>query len=219
MLDGPSDARPQPRVSLRDRVRNLKAGERFREILVARADIRPGHRVLDLGCGRGVLAFIVKRERPDAIVTGLDVDEKNIIWARRRAAREGVDITFDVYDGGRMPYGDGTFDRVVGSLVVHHLEDKVGTLREARRVLAEGGRVMLADYGPPRGLYARVAVRVQGMYDEMGENVAGLVPARMREAGFGDAGEVGYYNTLWGTMAVFGGSKGRSISSLTSEEK
>ena len=81
MLDGPSDARPQPRVSLRDRVRNLKAGERFREILVARADIRPGHRVLDLGCGRGALAFLAKEGRPGAVVTGLDVDENDITWA------------------------------------------------------------------------------------------------------------------------------------------
>jgi ubiquinone/menaquinone biosynthesis C-methylase UbiE len=188
-------------------VRGLWAGRSFREALVRRAEIRPGHRVLDLGCGRGALTFLVKEAQPGAIVTGLDVDEKSVIWARRQAAREGLDIAFDVYDGGRMPYDDGLFDRVVGSLVVHHLEDKVGTFREVRRVLAEGGRVMIADYGPPRGLYARVAVRVQGMYDEMGENVAGLVPARMREAGFGDAGETGYYNTMWGTMAVFGGAK------------
>ena len=139
MSDGPSDARPQPHMSLRDRVRNLRAGERFREVLVGRADIRPGHRVLDLGCGRGALTFIVKRDHPEALVTGLDVDEKGIAWARRWAAREGVDVAFDVYDGGRLPYEDGTFDRVVGSLVVHHLEDKVGTFREARRVLADGG--------------------------------------------------------------------------------
>ena len=209
MPEGPSDETPRPRVPLRDRVRSLWAGGPFREAMVGQADIRPGHRVLDLGCGRGALAFIVKREHPEALVTGLDVDERSVAWARRQAAREGLDIAFDVYDGGRMPYGDGTFDRVVGSLVVHHLEDKVGTLREARRVLAEGGRVMIADYGPPRGLYARVAVKIQGMYDEMGENVAGLVPARMREAGFEDAGEAGYYNTMWGTMAVYGGSKSK----------
>ena len=90
---------------------------------------------------------------------------------------------------------------------MHHLEDKVGTFREARRVLADGGRVMIADYGPPRGLYARVAVRIQGMYDEMGENLAGLVPGRMREAGFEDAAEVGYYNTVWGTIVILHGLK------------
>ena len=134
--------------------------------------------------------------RPGAAATGLDIDGVVLIRARRAVTGRVLDVVFDVHDGGRMPYDDGRFDRVVGSLVVHHLEDKVGTLREVRRVLADGGRVMLADYGPPRGLYARVAVRVQGMYDEMGENVAGLVPERMREAGFGDAGEVGYYNTL-----------------------
>jgi cyclopropane fatty-acyl-phospholipid synthase-like methyltransferase len=88
MPDGPSDARPQPRVSLRDRVRSLKAGERFREILVARADIRPGHRVLDLGCGRGALSFLVKEARPASVVIGLDVDEKAVAWARRWARRD-----------------------------------------------------------------------------------------------------------------------------------
>jgi SAM-dependent methyltransferase len=88
---------------------------------------------------------------------------------------------------------------------VHHLEDRAG--REARRVLAEGGRVMLADHGPPSGPYARAAAALSGIYEDIGENVAGLVPGRMREAGFEDAREVGYYNTLWGTIAIYQGSR------------
>ena len=71
---------------------------------------------------------------------------------------------------------------------MHHLEDKVGTFREARRVLAAGGRTMLVDYGPLRGPYARMAAGVTRLTDDVDENVAGLVPERMREAGFEDAG-------------------------------
>ena len=87
MPDGPSDARPQPRASLRDRVRGLWAGERFREILVARADIRPGHRVLDLGCGRGAPAFLMTGAQPAAGVTGLDAFRPGIAWVRKHVRR------------------------------------------------------------------------------------------------------------------------------------
>ena len=85
MSDGQSDGRPSRRIPLRDRLRDLRAGESFREIPVGRADIRPGHRVLDPGCGRGVLAFLVKESQPGAAVTGLDVDERDVARARRCA--------------------------------------------------------------------------------------------------------------------------------------
>ena len=87
MPDESSDARPQPHVSLRDRVRSLKAGERFRESLVARADIRPGHRVLELGCGRGAPAFLMTGARPAAGVSGLDAFRPGIAWVRRHVRR------------------------------------------------------------------------------------------------------------------------------------
>jgi cyclopropane fatty-acyl-phospholipid synthase-like methyltransferase len=70
-------------------VRSLWAGEAFREIMVRRADIRPGHRVLDPGCGRGALALLVKEVQPGVAVTGLDVYERDVARARRWAGRVG----------------------------------------------------------------------------------------------------------------------------------
>jgi len=87
MPDGPSDARTQPHVPLRDRVRTLWAGGPFREALVRRADIRPGHRVLDLGCGRGAPAFLMTGARPAAGVSGLDAFRPGIAWVRRHVRR------------------------------------------------------------------------------------------------------------------------------------
>ena len=186
MPDGRSDGRTCPRVPLRDRVRGLWAGGPFREVLVGRADVRPGHRVLDLGCGQGTLAFLVKERRPEAVVTGLDMDERALGHARREATRRRLDVAFDAYDGGRMPYAGGAFDRVVSSRA-----PPGGQGRDAaggEEGAGGGGRAMLADHGPPRGRYARAAAALSGIYEDIGENVTGLVPARIREAGFEDAG-------------------------------
>ncbi len=193
--------------TLRERVRRLRAGEGFREILVQRAAIAPGQRVLDLGCGRGALAFAVKWAHPEAKVTGIDVDAPDVERARELARRWGTEVTFDLYDGGALPYPDGSFERVLSSLVVHHLEDKVATFKEVRRVLAPGGRLLLVDFGPPVGAYARLAARFVARFEDVGDNVAGRIPGFLRDAGFSDGAELGYYNTFGGTMTVYGGSK------------
>jgi hypothetical protein len=65
MPDGQSDGRPRPRVPLRDRARGLWAGGPFREAMVRQADIRPGHRVLDLGCGRGAREVVTPSDAID----------------------------------------------------------------------------------------------------------------------------------------------------------
>ena len=83
--------------------------------------------VLDFGCGTATLTILIKRRYPGALVRGLDVDEVILAKARRKAEADGADVGFDVYDGGRIPYQDGSFDRIVTCFVLHHLGD-LGTL-------------------------------------------------------------------------------------------
>lgn len=99
-----------------------------------------GRRILDAGCGSGPL-FAALRDR-GAVVTGFDSSATMLELARRRL---GGDADLHLADlGGPLPFGDGAFDDVIASLVLHYLEDWTAPLAELRRVLRPGGRLILA---------------------------------------------------------------------------
>ena len=98
--------------------------------------------------------------------------------AQKKAAQAGVDISFDEGMAYQLPYPDRSFDRVVASLLLHHLtsENKCRTLRETFRVLKPGGQLHIADYGRPHTfMMACVALTVRWL-EEAHEHVKGLVP-------------------------------------------
>jgi SAM-dependent methyltransferase len=99
-----------------------------------------GRRILDVGCGAGPLAAAL-RER-GAVVTGLDSSAKMLELARTRL---GEDADLHLADlSSALPFPDGAFDDVVAALVLHYLEDWTAPLAELRRVLAPGGRLLIA---------------------------------------------------------------------------
>ncbi|MBC3194349.1 class I SAM-dependent methyltransferase [Pseudonocardia sp. C8] len=115
--------------------------------LVAQAGILPGATVLEIGCGTGNVALRAKRAVPGATVIGLDPDAEALGIARRKAAGEGLDVRFDEGGAEDLPYADAGVDRVLSSLMLHHLaaDQQVPALREVRRVLAPGGSLHLVD--------------------------------------------------------------------------
>lgn len=121
---------------------------RTREALLAEADLRPGHRVLDIGCGTGTLAIHAKRSVPGAEIAGIDPDEMALGRARTKARRGGLDVRFETGRAGALPYPDASVDRVLSSYMFHHLEadEQRAMLNEARRVLKPGGRLHLQDF-------------------------------------------------------------------------
>src|SRR5262245_63718649 len=78
---------------------------------IARLQLAPGARVLDVACGTGNLSF--PAERAGAIVTGVDIAPNLLETARARAKAEGVNIRFDEGDAEALPYEDASFDEVV----------------------------------------------------------------------------------------------------------
>ena len=99
-----------------------------------------GRRILDAGCGAGPISAIL-RDR-GAAVAGFDASAKMLELARKRL---GPDADLRMVDlAGPLPYGDGEFDDVIASLVLHYLEDWTGPLAELRRVLKPGGRLIVA---------------------------------------------------------------------------
>jgi len=162
------------------------------------AAVRPGHRVLEIGCGTGNLALLVKGREPGADVVGLDPDFAALARARRKSRRRRLAVQWDVGTAADLPYPDGSVDRVLSSLMLHHLpeETKPRALAEARRVLQHGGELHLVDMGghPSHGRMLRRAhedPRLRGQFDD---GIADL----LRQAGFTEVAETARHS-LFGT--------------------
>jgi SAM-dependent methyltransferase len=114
------------------------------ESFVARLELAPGARVLDLACGTG--SVTVPLARRGAVVTGLDMAPNLLEEARERAAREGLPIRFDEGFAEMLPYPDGSFDVLVSmfGIMSSPLPDTVAS--ETARVLRPGGRLALANW-------------------------------------------------------------------------
>ena len=94
--------------------------------------LRPGERVLDAGCGEGVLSCLAARQ--DCEVVGLDISAPNIKAAIALAVEWGVEATFLQGDAERLPFPDDSVDVVVSSHVLEHLPNLQAGLSELRRV-------------------------------------------------------------------------------------
>ncbi len=191
---------PVVRLTLRD--------ARFKARLVAQAGLRVGQRVLDLGCGTGSLTTMLKAACPGTEVAGLDGDREVLGVARSRAARLGLQIGFWEALATDPPFGPDSFDRVVSSLLFHHLlpADKRRVLDKVLEKLKPGGELHVADWGRPHGALMRgafVAVQLLDGFRTTADSVAGLLPAHMSAAGFTSVSETHRQRTVLGTLAFY----------------
>jgi ubiquinone/menaquinone biosynthesis C-methylase UbiE len=192
-----------------DRVVALTTRERtFKRSLIEQAALQPGDRVLDLACGTATLTLMAKREQPEAELTGLDGDAEMLKQACRKADRSGALIRFDLGMSDRMPYADRQFDKVLSSLFFHHLQRdaKQRTFAEIVRVLKPGGELHVADWGAAANPLMRAAffgIQMLDGFSNTGDNVAGLLPQFMRDAGLTEVAETRRFSTMFGTMSLY----------------
>ena len=180
----------------------------FKSRLLAQANIRAGHHVLDVGCGTGTLALAVKRSCPGAVVTGLDADPRVLARAARKVEDGDDPVTLVEGRADSMPFGSGTFDRVISSLFFHHLDRaaKQRVFQEIHRLLVPGGELHVADWGRPGNVImsaAFLSVQLLDGFSTTADNRHGLLPSLMREAGFHEAEITHHFSTPCGTLSVY----------------
>ena len=114
------------------------------DAVVARLRAARCRRVLDVGCGTGLLAARVRRALPGTRIVGCDFSSGMLAPARARDRR----VPWARGDAGRLPFRNGTFDAVVSTEAFHWFPDKRAALRECARVLVPGGRLLLVLVNP-----------------------------------------------------------------------
>jgi ubiquinone/menaquinone biosynthesis C-methylase UbiE len=176
--------------------------------LVDQAELASADRVLEIGCGTGNLALMLKRARPQLEVVGLDPDPKALARAGRKARRDGLALELDRGFADELPYPDASFDRVLSSLMFHHLEAelRVASLREVRRVLRPGGSLHLMDFGGDSS-HRHGLARLAHRSDTLKDNWNDRVPALMVQAGFTDVHETGRLSKRIGQLVYYRASR------------
>jgi ubiquinone/menaquinone biosynthesis C-methylase UbiE len=116
--------------------------ESFRIRAILQALCRPAsrHRFLEIGCGFGVVLDQIERRAGYTSCAGLDLSRPSLMQARRRLKQS---LPLIEGDGTALPFKDGTFDAVCLTEVIEHVPDPVSVLKEASRVMAPGGVLLV----------------------------------------------------------------------------
>jgi SAM-dependent methyltransferase len=153
---------------------------------------------------------MLKRASPDATVIGLDGDPAVLAIARQKAEAAGLAVDFREGLASAPPFEPGSCDRIVSSLLFHHLtrQDKLRALTRARELLRPGGELHIADWGKAQNSLMRLAflgVQLLDGFESTGDNVAGRLPELMRAAGFHSVAETHREMTVFGTLSLYRG--------------
>lgn len=116
------------------------------EEFIARLELKPGMRVLDVACGSGNQS--IPAARTGATVTGMDIATNLLEQARGRAAEAGLKIQFDEGDAEQLPYGDGQFDVVLSMFGAMFAPRPEMVVSEFKRVCRPGGLLAMANWTP-----------------------------------------------------------------------
>jgi SAM-dependent methyltransferase len=148
--------------------------------------IRAGHRVLEVACGSGGIASRVAGTR-GASVVGTDVNALAIAAAQSRSAANpvGGQTEFLTSDAERtLPFPDGSFDFVLCNDAINHFRNRLGVLREWRRVLRSDGRCLFTDPVVLTGLVSNAELAARSSIGFFLFSAPGTNESQLQEAGF-----------------------------------
>ncbi len=142
------------RYDVTNEVLSLGIHRLWRRKAVRLSQARPGDRVLDCASGTGDLALAFKRQVGEAgRVVGTDFCKEMLDSAPAKAAREGLQVEFQVADAMDLPFADDAFDVASIAFGIRNVDDPVKCLREMARVVRPGGRVVVLEFGQPTGFF------------------------------------------------------------------
>jgi ubiquinone/menaquinone biosynthesis C-methylase UbiE len=203
-------------TGLYDPVMALSMRERaFRPALIAAilAEPHPGT-VLDVGCGTGTLAAQLAQADPRVRVLGVDGDQTVLNRARQKTASFGERVRFSEGFADALTLEEASVGGAIASLLLHHLgtSAKSRALEESYRVLVPGGRLVIADWGPPRDPLVRLGFLMLQLIDGFAstrDHGAGRLPALIERAGFGNVHVTQRWRTMWGSLELITAVKPR----------
>jgi len=157
----------QPHNAKAQSVWNAPAG-RYDEISRSIADaiehavtrLRPsaGERVLDLATGTGWASRAVAQRFGGVKITGADIADQMLEFARAAAAKQGLDIGYQQADAENLPFADGEFDALLSTFGVMFASKPESAAAEIARVVKPGGRLVLATWKPDSNVFNMFSV-------------------------------------------------------------
>lgn len=178
---------------------------RWRRAMIDELAPQPGETIIDVGCGTGSFAVMLKTVQPGVSVVGIDPDEEALAIARAKADAAGVEIQWQ--RGFARDIGERSAHAVVSSLMFHQMPmvEKQAGLAAMHAALTSNGRLIIADYGAQRGLmrllFRLTIQRLDGVTDTQ-PNADGALPQLIQAAGFHDIRQAERINTVTGTIEL-----------------
>jgi SAM-dependent methyltransferase len=160
-------------------------------------ELAPGTRLLEVGCGVGAVLAVLGQEYPGLRLAGVDIEPKQLEFARGHLAQAGVEAVLADADALALPFEDESFDHVWMMWLLEHVADPPAALREARRVLVPGGAITAieVDYSTCHAepttpaIEALFRTMVQGMAASGWSDAGTRLPGWLHEGGFVDVDE------------------------------
>ena len=138
------------------RLLSLGQDPRWRRFLVARLDLPPAARVLDVATGTGAVALELVRQHGCSVV-GIDRSAEMLAIARARIGARGLASKIELHEGRAeaLPFDTASFDALTVTYLLRYVDDPAATIRELARVLRPGGTVAMLEFGIPQRRLAR----------------------------------------------------------------